>query len=140
MKKFIDYRDPEIVSEVFKTVNEKLKKELNNQQQINEVVEDDDEKDFFFKNIIVFTNDRDSKSNKTLKNLEEAIKGKGVKLYPFVAEEIDYKATDTKIKFNDNVNKYTIDEQSNVDTIVITRLGAQDSDECIGLRTKKPQS
>ena len=133
MKKFIDYRDPEIVSEVFKTVNEKLKKELNNQQQINEVVEDDDEKDFFFKNIIVFTNDRDSKSNKTLKNLEEAIKGKGVKLYPFVAEEIDYKATDTKIKFNDNVNKYTIDEQSNVDTIVITRLGAQDSDECIEL-------
>ncbi len=133
MKKFIDYRDPEIVSEVFKTVNEKLKKELNNQQQINEVVDDDDEKDFFFKNIIVFTNDRDSKSNKTLKNLEEAIKGKGVKLYPFVAEEIDYKATDTKIKFNDNVNKYTIDEQSNVDTIVITRLGAQDSDECIEL-------
>lgn len=146
MKKFsneyIDYRDPKVISEVFKVVNKKLKEEnkllleKENQNSDNLIVEENDEndeKDFFFKNIIFFTNDRDSKSNKTLKNLEEAIKGKGVKLYPFIAEEIDYKATDKKIKFHDNVNKYTIDVQSNVDTIVITRLGAQDSEECIEL-------
>lgn len=141
-KEYIDYRDPNVISEVFKVVNKKLKEEnkllleKENQNSDNLIVEENDEndeKDFFFKNIIFFTNDRDSKSNKTLKNLEEAIKGKGVKLYPFIAEEIDYKATDKKIKFHDNVNKYTIDVQSNVDTIVITRLGAQDSEECIEL-------
>lgn len=134
MNKIIDYRDPEMISEVFKTVNQKLKNELN--QVISEASNDpdeDEEKDFFFKNIIFFTNDRESKTNKTLKNLEDAIKGKGVKLYPFVAEEIDYKATDKKITFHDNINKYTIDVQSNVDTLVITRLGAQDSEECVEL-------
>ena len=29
---------------------------------------------YFFKNILFFTNERDSKKNKTLKNLEEAVK------------------------------------------------------------------
>ena len=132
MKLTYDYREPADIAEAFIAAKKK------NSQMVKEVktynVDDEkDEKDFFFKNIIFFTNDRDEKTNKTLKNLNEAIKGTGVKVYPFIAEEIDYKATDTKIKFNDNVNKYVIDEQSNVDTIVITRLGAQDSEECIEL-------
>ena len=130
MNKTYNYNDPMDIAEALQLA--KAKKE----SQINEAGKKDDEneeKEFFFKNILFFTNDRDSKSNKTLKNLEQAVKGKGVTIYPFIAEEIDYKATDTKIKFNDNVNKYTIDTQSNVDTIVITRLGAQDSDECIEL-------
>lgn len=130
MSKTYNYNDPMDIAEALQLA--KAKRE----SQINEAGKKDDEneeKEFFFKNILFFTNDRDSKSNKTLKNLEQAVKGKGVNIYPFIAEEIDYKATDTKIKFNDNVNKYTIDTQSNVDTIVITRLGAQDSDECIEL-------
>ena len=130
MNKTYNYNDPMDIAEALQLA--KAKRE----RQINEAGKNDDEneeKEFFFKNILFFTNDRDSKSNKTLKNLEQAVKGKGVTIYPFIAEEIDYKATDTKIKFNDNVNKYTIDTQSNVDTIVITRLGAQDSDECIEL-------
>ena len=132
MKLTYDYREPADIAEAFIAAKKK------NSQMVKEVktynVDDEkDEKDFFFKNIIFFTNDRDEKTNKTLKNLNEAIKGTGVKVYPFIAEEIDYKATDTKIKFNDNVNKYVIDEQSNIDTIVITRLGAQDSEECIEL-------
>ena len=134
-----NYNDPLDIVEAFKTAQSKREQILAEQQKsneenlINEVVEEEDSKDFFFKNILIFTNDRDPKTNKTLKNLEQAVKGKGVNVYPFVAEEIDYKATDTKIKFNDNLNKYTIDKQSNVDTIVITRLGAQNSDECIEL-------
>ena len=140
-KKYIDYRDPEIISEVFETVKKKKEQIITNETLEDNIIEekeierdeDNDDKDFFFKNIIVFTNDRDSKTNKTLKNIEEAIKGKGVNLSAFIAEEIDYKATDNKIKFNDNVNKYTIDKQSNIDTIVITRLGAQDSNECVEL-------
>ena len=145
MNKEYNYNNPEDIAEALQVAKTKREQMLAEQEQQNdnqekEIIDeaakkttDDEEKDFFFKNIIVFTNDRDPKTNKTLKNLEEAIKGKGVNLYPFVAEEITYKATDTKIKFNDNVNKYTIDEQSNIDTIVITRLGAQDSDECIEL-------
>lgn len=90
-------------------------------------------KEYFFKNILFFTNDRDSKSNKTLKNLEQAVKGKDVEIFPFVAEEVTYKATDDHIEWSDNENKYKVDNQSNVDTIVITRLGVQDSEECMEL-------
>ena len=50
-----------------------------------------EKKDYFFKNIIFFTNERDSKKNKTLKNLEQAIKGTDIQLYSFVADEVNYK-------------------------------------------------
>lgn len=86
---------------------------------------------YFFSNIIVFTNERDPKKNKTLKNLEEAVKDAGVDLHVFVAEEVSYKATDKNIKIQDFKEKYTIDKQSNIDTIVIARLGMQDSEECM---------
>lgn len=112
-------------------------KELSTHEEL--IKEDEDVKHsnksdkFFFKNILFFTNDRDSKSNKTLKNLEQAVKGKGVEIFPFVAEEVTYKATDDHIEWNDNENKYKVDNQSNVDTIVITRLGVQESEECMEL-------
>ena len=88
---------------------------------------------YFFKNIIIFTNNRNDKENKTLKNIKEAIKGSDIQIYPFVADEISYKTTDKSIEFFDSENKFKIDKQSNIDTIVITRLGAQDSNECIAL-------
>lgn len=90
-------------------------------------------KKYFFKNILFFTNDRKSESNKTLKNLEEAIKDTEVEIFTFVAEEVSYKAKDNKIEFSDSKTKYKIDKQSNIDTIVIVRLGAQDSEECVEL-------
>ena len=128
MNKIYNYNNPVDVAEAFLAAKKK------NEKPIVEVKNNENnDKKFFFKNIIFFTNDREEKSNKTLKNLKEAIKGTDVEVFPFIAEEIDYKATDTKIIFNDNINKYTIDEQSNIDTIVITRLGAQDSEECIEL-------
>lgn len=86
---------------------------------------------YFFDNIIFFTNDREPKNNKTLKNLEEALEGTNVKLVTFVAEEVTYKATDKFIKISDSKTKFTVDKQSNVDTIVISRLGVLDSEECM---------
>ena len=148
----IDYRNSETVSKVFQTVKEmreakkiqeekELQEKLESMSTHEEMIKEDDEvkhetkksDKYFFKNILFFTNDRDSESNKTLKNLEKAVKNKGVQIYPFVAEEVDYKATDDKIEWHDNQNKYKVDEQSNVDTIVITRLGVQDSEECMEL-------
>lgn len=113
-------------------------KELNEETieettSIIKEAEELDDVDYFFKNILFFTNDRDSKTNKTLKNLEEAIKGKGVNIFPFVAEELNYKATDEKIEWHDEKNRYKVTEQSNIDTIVITRLGIQESEECMEL-------
>ena len=127
MKSTYDYRNPIDIAEAL-TIAKNKRKNI-----ITEVADNKESKDFFFKNIIFFTNERRDEKNKTLKNLKEAIKGTDVEIFPFVAEEIDYKATDDKITFSDNENKYTVDEQSNVDTIVITRLGAQDSEECIEL-------
>ena len=92
-----------------------------------------DDKKYFFKNILFFTNDRREEKNKTLKNLLDAVKGQNIDVLPFVAEEVTYKATDNKIEFADKKNKYIIDTQSNIDTIVIVRLGAQDSEECMEL-------
>ena len=87
--------------------------------------------EYFFKNIIFFTNEREESKNKTLKNLKEAIKNTDVNLIVFVSEEVDYTATDKKIEIKDSKEKFTITDQSNVDTIVIARLGAQDSEECM---------
>ena len=129
-----NYRDPLMISEVYENLD-KVRKEKEAKIKEQQILEAQKEKDgkYFFKNILFFTNDRDAKSNKTLKNLEAAVKDQDVTIYPFVAEEIDYKATDDKIVFNDNKNKYKITEQSNVDTIVITRLGIQESEECMEL-------
>ena len=104
----------------------------NDIKQTDNMVDDLEKKSgYFFKNIIFFTNDRDSSKNKTLKNLEDAMKGSNINIYTFVAEEVDYKATDKSIKIWDDKTKLTIDEQSNVDTVVIVRLGAQDSELCV---------
>ncbi len=148
-KEYINYQDPLTVAKVFEKVQQRRKEKQIAEEKISqqtttheELIKDDEtviheakneSGKFFFKNILIFTNDRDSKTNKTLKNLEQAVKGKGVEIFPFVAEEVDYKATDDQIEWHDNENKYKVDEQSNVDTIVITRLGAQDSEECMEL-------
>lgn len=108
-------------------MNDELSKDLD------KTIEDGGTKKYFFKNILFFTNERDKDKNKTLKNLYAAVDGTDIEIFPFISEEIDYKATDKKIKLKDNENSYTIDKQSNIDTIVITRLGAQDSEECIEL-------
>ena len=151
INEIIDYRDSSTISKVFEIVKQKRQaKKLQEAKQLfdnaltthEELIKDDEKivyeahemnKPYFFKNILFFTNNRNADENKTLKNLIDAVKGTDVEIFPFVAEEVDYKATDDKIEWHDNKNQYKVDEQSNVDTIVITRLGVQDSEECMEL-------
>ena len=91
-----------------------------------------------FKNIIVFTNNRDSDKNKTLKNIEEAIdnlkkaKCKVIpKLYTFVSDEITYSTDDSGIlTITDGDLTLDFKTISNVDTLVFSRLGVQGRDNC----------
>ena len=88
-----------------------------------------------FKHIIVFTNDRDTKNNKTLKNIEEAIvrlkKDKAdviPELHVFVAAEIQADDSEREIIITDGDEEFTISKESNLDTLVFARLGVQDED------------
>ena len=91
-----------------------------------------------FKNIIVFTNNRDSDKNKTLKNIEEAIdnlkkaKCKVIpKLYTFVSDELTYSTDDSGIlTITDGDLTLDFTTISNVDTLVFSRLGVQGRDNC----------
>lgn len=132
---YINYNDPTVISDVFENLTRvRAEKSSAKEVKITEAGDDSQYNNrYFFKNILFFTNERDSAKNKTLKNLEDAVKGKDVTIYPFVAGEVSYKATDDKIWWHDEANEYTVDYQSNVDTIVITRLGVQDSEECCEL-------
>ena len=87
-----------------------------------------------FKYIIMFTNSKDPKENKTLKNVIEAVEPfkdtKLLLLYPdemhFETDEDDNMLTigddDTTIEFDDTYN--------NTNTLVIARLGIQKEEEC----------
>lgn len=91
-----------------------------------------------FKHIIIFTNCKDPKSNKTLKNLYDAIenleqaKAEVVpQLHVFVAEEMTYDTSDDKVlSISDGDNKYEFTDESNSDTLVFSRLGVQGEDNC----------
>ena len=90
-----------------------------------------------FKHIIVFTNDNDSKNNKTLKNIEDAIdalkKSKCdiiPELHVFVAAEIDVDESESEITITDGDESMVIKEESNLDTLIFSRLGVQDEDQC----------
>lgn len=107
--------------------------EIKNRDNKNNIVVEEKSSDteWFFQNIIFFTNERDSANNKTLKNLEDAIKNKNINLVVFIADEVTYKATEKSIEISDTKTSYTIKEQSNIDTICIARLGVQDSEQCM---------
>lgn len=90
-----------------------------------------------FKHIIVFTNDRDPKGNKTLKNIMEAIdtlKKHNSPIVPelhvFVAADIVSDDREEVMEITDGVEKMTIKNESNLDTLVFSRLGVQDEDQC----------
>lgn len=90
-----------------------------------------------FKHIIVFTNDKDTKNNKTLKNIVDAIKElKKSKaeivpeLHVFVAADIQAEDDESKIVIDDGDEKFVIEKESNIDTLVFSRLGVQDEDQC----------
>lgn len=86
---------------------------------------------YFFNNILFFTNDTDAKTNKTLKNLEDAIQYTDINLIKFNCDQVSYTATDKYIEITDGKNKYKIKDQSNIDTICIVRLGVQNNEQCV---------
>ena len=86
---------------------------------------------YFFNNILFFTNDTDAKTNKTLKNLEDAIQYTDINLVKFDCDQVSYTATDKYIEITDGKTKYKIKDQSNIDTICIVRLGAQNNEQCV---------
>ena len=88
-----------------------------------------------FKHIIVFTNDKDTKNNKTLKNIEDAVKRLKKdkaeiipELHVFVAAEIQADDDANEIIISDGDSKMKISKESNLDTLVFARLGVQDED------------
>lgn len=122
---------------------EKIKKRnLDNPEKVVkqdklEVIYADITKKFnnIFKHILVFTNDRDTKNNKTLKNIEDAIKRLKKdkadvipELHVFVAAEIQADDDAHEIYISDGESELTISKESNLDTLVFARLGVQDED------------
>lgn len=90
-----------------------------------------------FKHIIVFTNDKDPKGNKTLKNIYDAIddlkKAKSEivpEVHVFEAAEMDADEKEEKIVISDGDSKLVIEKESNLDTLVFSRLGVQGEDQC----------
>lgn len=90
-----------------------------------------------FKHIIIFTNDRNPKNNKTLKNLIDAIKDfkkAGCEIIPelhiFVAADIDVEENGSKIILKDDEEEFIISEANNTDTLVFSRLGVQGEYDC----------
>lgn len=90
-----------------------------------------------FKHIIVFTNDNDTKNNKTLKNIFDAVKAlKKAKceiipeIHVFVAADIDAEEDESRIAITDGDESFEITDESNIDTLIFSRLGVQDEDQC----------
>lgn len=84
-----------------------------------------------FKHWIIFTNDR-SDENKTLKNIHDSLKDFDLKpeLHIFVAAQMDAEEDESKITIRDDEEEFTIEKESNLDTLVFSRLGVQGEDEC----------
>lgn len=90
-----------------------------------------------FKHIIVFTNNRDPKENKTLKNIYDAIdnlkKDKCPvipELHIFVAAKMEADEREEEIVISDGKESFTIKEESNLDTLIFSRLSVQGEDQC----------
>ena len=89
-----------------------------------------------FEHIIVFTNSKEADKNKTLKNILDAIKNLPKDQQPelslFIAEDATYEELeDGKIRIFDEDDELLIDDSfSNVNTLVVSRLGVQGEEDC----------
>ena len=122
--------------------------DINKEQEVDDENKADDKLEVIyadegygniFKHIIMFTNNRDPKDNKTLNNIYEAIEnikkqGKDAvvpKLHVFVAEETNIEELeDGTIKIQDSKGEFVIEDESNSDTVIFNRLGAIGEDAC----------
>ena len=89
-----------------------------------------------FKHIIIFTNNRDPKDNKTLKNIYECVdeckKAKTIvpELHIFVAAKMIVDDDEENIILDDGTEHFEINKESNLDTLIFSRLGVQGEDQC----------
>lgn len=123
----IDYRNAstlERLLEAHRSLGEVLKEY---EAPITEKKEDKKEggNTCIFERIIVFTNNTNSKENKSLRLIEEATKDFDVEVYAFNVDEVDARREENKIIVWDGDNELVLEEASNVDTLVISRLGVQ---------------
>lgn len=132
------------VDEGYEYEDEDINKEQETDDEKNvddklEVIYADEGYGNIFKHIIMFTNNRDPKDNKTLNIIYEAIEnikkqGKDVvvpKLHVFVAEETNIEELeDGTIKIQDSKGEFVIEDESNSDTVIFNRLGAIGEDAC----------
>lgn len=78
-----------------------------------------------FERIIVFTNNTNPKENKSLRLINEATKDFKVEVHAFNVDEVDTRREENKIIVWDGDNELVLEEASNIDTLVISRLGVQ---------------
>lgn len=78
-----------------------------------------------FERIIVFTNNTNPKENKSLRLINEATKDFDVEVHAFNVDEVDARREENKIIVWDGDNELVLEEASNIDTLVISRLGVQ---------------
>lgn len=90
-----------------------------------------------FKHIIIFTNDKDPKNNKTLKNIYDAVKAlekaKDVvipEVHVFDCENVELADNGKTLTISDSNEKLVIKDESNVDTLVFARLSVQNEEKC----------
>lgn len=90
-----------------------------------------------FEHIIVFTNDDDPKSNKTLNNIYDAIKNmkktadNTPELHVFVASDMTFETDDDNIlSITDGESTLDFENLNNTNTLVFSRLGVQGEDNC----------
>ena len=113
--------------------SEEADKKIKSDDKIEVIYADIKNKDFknIFKHWIIFTNDR-SDENKTLKNIYDAAKHVDLKpeIHVFVAAKCDAEEDESKITISDDEGEFVIEKESNLDTLVFSRLGVQGEDEC----------
>ena len=90
-----------------------------------------------FKHIMIFTNSKDPKDNKTLKNIIDAIKELKKanceiipELHMFIASDVYCTEEDEKLTISDGEETFAIIKESNLDTLIFSRLSVQDEDQC----------
>lgn len=115
-------------------------KDVQNKKEEEVVYADlDAELNNIFEHIIIFTNDKDPKGNKTLKNIYDACaalkKAKKLepKLHIFEAEDVTFDIEDENnvVHITDGEETMDInDEYDNTNTLVFSRLGVQGEDAC----------
>lgn len=117
--------------------NEKIKPTLFTKDKLDVQYADLKAVDNIFKHIIVFTNCKDPKENKTLNNIYEAIdelkkaKCKVIpELHVFVAAEVDSTESEEEILIKDDDEEFQIKDENNTDTLVFSRLSVQNEYEC----------